>query len=325
MLLLGVASAHAQPLPAQSPALLSPAAREAVSSVLRLRARILPNARSIETLGAMREGSAVLVGERLVLTIGYLVIEADAIEVTGANGKAVPATLAGYDHATGFALLRLLAPVEARPLPIGDASTLKEGDAATVATWGLGEAMQAVRVVSRRAFSGSWEYLLESAIFTSPPVPDWSGAALISGSGELLGLGSLIVADAAQPGVRSPGNMFVPVDLLKPGLEELAASGRAGAPRPWLGMSTEEVRGRLFVTRVSPDGPADRAGVEAGDIVLGVGVDRAESLAAFYRQVWALGGAGTEIPIRVLRGTGAQELRLNSIDRNEYLRRRPTY
>ena len=133
--------------------------------------------------------------------------------------------------------------------------------------------MSLVNVVSRRPFSGSWEYLLEAAIFTYPPVMNWSGASLIGAKGELLGLGSLIVADAEARcggGAPAPGNMFVPADLLNALIEDLIARGKASGPaRPWLGLNTEELRGRLFVARVSPDGPADRAGIVAGDILIG--------------------------------------------------------
>jgi S1-C subfamily serine protease len=155
---------------------------------------------------------------------------------------------------------------------------------------------------------------------------NWSGAALIGPKGELLGMGSLIVPDAAQPGTQSPGNMFVPIDLLKPILGDLVANGRAAGPvRPWLGMNTEELRGRVFVARVSPEGPADRAGVRDGDIVIGVGGEDVTSLAEFYRKVWSRGAAGAEIPLRVLQGTQVKEFRLRSIDRLEYFRARPNY
>ena len=306
----------------------APAATEPnpLSAVMQVRARILPDARSRETLGTRREGSGVLVREGYVLTIGYLVIEAEAIEVTGADGKSVPATLAGYDHASGFGLLRLLAPLDGRPLPLGDSGKVQERDRAIVASFGGPERVSPVYVVSRRQFSGSWEYLLESAIFTYPPVPEWSGAALINASGQLLGIGSLIVGDSTGLGLQAPGNMFVPADLLAPIVEDLIASGRPKGPaRPWLGMNTEELRGRLLVTRVSPGGPADRAGVREGDLLVGVGAEDVTSLADFYRKLWGRGPAGVEVPLRVLQGREVRELKAQSIDRVEYFRAKPSY
>ena len=297
---------------------------ETLSAVVRVKARILPNARSAESLGTAREGNGVLIRENLVLTIGYLVIEAEGIEVISGDGKAVPATLAGYDHSSGFGLLRLVAPIDARPLPLGNPGELAERDPVMVAAYGGREGVSLAYVVSRRAFSGSWEYLLDSAIFTYPPVMNWSGAALIGAKGDLLGIGSLIVADAMSPGTQSPGNMFVPVDLLKPILNDLIEKGRAGPARPWLGLSTEELRGRLFVSRVSPDGPAARAGLQRGDIVVGVGADDVASLADFYRKVWARGNAGVEVPLRVFQGTQVKELAVRSIDRVDYFRVKPT-
>ena len=301
-------------------------AEDTLSAVVRVKARIIPNARSAATLGAQREGSGVLIREGYALTIGYLVIEAETIELTGADGKAVPATLAGYDHASGFGLLKLLAPLAGKPLPMGDSAALAEREPAMVAGWGGREGVSLVHVVSRRPFSGSWEYLLDSAIFTYPPVMNWSGAALIGARGELLGVGSLIVGDAAGQGTQSPGNMFVPVEALKPILEDLIATGRrAGPERPWLGVNTEELRGRLFVTRVSPEGPADLAGLKGGDIVIGVGAEEVGSLADFYRKVWARGAAGVEVPLRVLQGVQIRELTVRTIDRLQYFRQKSSY
>ena len=300
-------------------------AAQALSAVVRVRAKIVPNARSAETLGMQREGSGVLVRDGYVATIGYLVIESESIEVTAADGRSVPAALAAYDHASGFGLLKLLAPISGRPLPLGDSSALVEREPALVATSG-GEGVNLVQVVSRRPFSGGWEYMLEAAIFTYPPVMNWSGASLISAKGELLGLGSLIVADAAGTGTQMPGNMFVPAELLKSILEDLIAGGRAAGPaRPWLGVNSEEMRGRLFVTRVSPGGPADKAGLKNGDILIGVGSDEVSSLADFYRKVWARGAAGVDVPLRVLQGVQLKELTVRSIDRVEYFRGKPSY
>ena len=301
-------------------------AEQTLSAIVRIKTKIIKDARSAETLGLQREGSGVLIRDGYVLTIGYLVIEAEAIEVIGADGVAVPASVAGYDHASGFGLLKLLAPFSGRPLPLGDASALAEREAAMIASHGGREGVNLVYVVSRRPFTGSWEYQLDSAIFTYPAVMNWSGAALISAKGELLGIGSLIVNDAAGAGSQSPGNMFVPVDLLKPILEDLITAGRRSGPaRPWLGLSAEELRGRLLVSRVSPDGPAARAGLKSGDIVIGVAGEEVSSLADLYRKVWARGAAGVEVPLKVLQGLEIRDVTLRSMDRLEYFRPRPTY
>ena len=299
---------------------------DTLSAVVGISARIQSNARSAATLGTQRRGSGALIRDDYVLTIGYLIIEAEAIEVTGPGGRTVPATLAGYDHASGFGLLKLVAPLGGKPLALGESQALAERDPAMVATAAGAEGVNLVRVVSRRPFSGSWEYQLDSAIFTYPPVAEWSGAPLIGVRGELLGLGSLIVADAGAPGTQSPGNMFVPIDLVKPILADLIANGRRSGPaRPWLGVNADEVRGHLFVSRVSPEGPAERAGLRSGDIVLAVGDQEVASLPDFYRHLWSRGAAGIEVPIRVLQGAQVKELSVRSIDRSEYFRARPTF
>ena len=299
---------------------------ETLGAVVGVSAKIQANARSAASLGAQRSGTGVLVREGYVLTIGYLVIEAEAIQVTGADGRTVPATLAGYDHSSGFALLKVIGALSAKPLPLGDSAALAEREPAMVVTAAARDSPSLVYVVSRRPFSGNWEYLLDSAIFTYPPVMDWSGAPLIGAGGDLLGIGSLIVPDAGGEGTQSPGNMFVPVDLLKPILEDLIAKGRRNAPaRPWLGVNADELRGRLFIGRVSPDGPAERAGLKSGDIVLAVGSEEVKTLADFYKRIWERGAAGAEVPLKVLQGVQVRDVTVRSIDRIEYFRPSATY
>jgi len=299
---------------------------ETLNAVVAVSAKIQANARSAESLGLQRRGTGALVRPGYVVTIGYLVIEAETVQVTGADGRTLPATVAGYDHASGFALLKIVGSLVAKPLPLGDSKALAEREPAMAVSAAARDSPTLVYVVSRRPFSGSWEYLLDSAIFTYPPVMDWSGAPLIGAKGELLGIGSLIVPDAGAPGTQSPGNMFVPIDLLKPIIDDLVAKGRRNGPaRPWLGISADEFRGRLFVGRVSPDGPAARAGLKSGDIVLAVGADEVTTLAEFYRRVWGRGAAGAEVPLKVLQGAQVKDLTVRSIDRVEYFRASTTY
>src|SRR5882672_40979 len=301
-------------------------AEDTLAAVIGVQAKIQSNARSAESLGTQRRGSGGLIRDDYVLTIGYLVTEAEAIHLIGADGRTVPATIAAYDHACGFALLRAVGSLNAKPIALGDATALAEREPALVIPAPSREAPTLVHVVSRRPFSGSWEYMLDSAIFTYPPVADWSGAPLIGAKGELLGIGSLIVPDAGAPGTQSPGNMFVPVDLLKPILEDLIADGRRRGPaRPWLGVNADELRGHLFVSRVSPEGPAERAGLRAGDIVVAVSGEHVSTLAEFYRRIWGRGGAGVDVPIRVLQGAQLREVSVRSIDRVDYFRASKTY
>jgi len=292
---------------------------ETLAAVVRIEARIPPRARSSATLGSARQGSGVLIRDGYVLTIGYLVSEAESIEVRSRDGRSIAARLAAYDHQSGFAVLRLSSPLAARPLPLGAASALPTGAPGMVLTSDGRDSARLVQVVSRRPFTGNWEYMLDAAIYTSPAVPNWSGAALLGAKGELLGIGSLIVADAGRAGTQSPGNMFVPVDLLAPILDELIANGRrAGPARPWLGLNADELMGHLFVSRVSPGGPAEAAGIRSGDIVVGIGSDAVAGLAEFYGRLWGRGAAGIEVPLRVLQGAQLNDLKLRSIDREQY-------
>jgi len=323
-LAVGFAVAAETPSAAQDKAI---DAEKFFAAIVKVQAHALPDARSVATLGPEREGTGIVIGkDGLILTIGYLIIEADQVAVVDDRGRTLPATVVGYDHASGLALVRSIVPLDASPLPLGDSTKLAENDPVLIVNHGGRDDATLAYVVSRRAFTGNWEYLLDKAIFTSPPTLNWSGAALIGKDGSLLGVGSLIVRDATEADPNMPGNMFVPVDLLKPILPELVKSGHGPGPaRPWLGVAADEVQGRLLVTRVSPDGPAERAGVHVGDIILAVGASAVHSQAEFYRTLWGRGNAGSEIPLRILQDNDVREVRVHSIDRLDYFRQKTTY
>ena len=296
------------------------------TAIVKVTAHAVPGARSSATLGTEREGTGVVIGENgLILTIGYLIVEADDVSVVDRKGRTLAARIVGYDHATGFGLVRTIAPLDAKPVALGESAKVTARDPVMIASSG-DDTISFAYVVSKRGFSGNWEYALEEALYTSPPTMSWSGAGLFDRNGKLLGVGSLIVREANDDEPRIPGNMFVPIDLLKPILDDLVASGRRkGAARPWLGLAADEVSGRLVVARVSPDGPADRAGIAPGDIILAVGTDGVRTQADFYRKVWARGGAGESIPLKLLQGVDVKEVPVVSIDRTDYFKRPTTY
>lgn len=296
-----------------------------LGAVVGVRAEVPPSARTAGTLGTEREGGGVVISaDGLVLTIGYLILEAVQAEVQLQDGKTVPAEIVAYDYDTGFGLLRPATALNVAPIELGDSDALSEQTQVLVA--GPDGPSGAV-VVSRREFAGYWEYLLPNAIFTAPPYRSFGGAALIGSDGRLLGIGSLIVGDALADGETFPGNMFVPISMLGPIMDDLMRQGRAGGPaRPWLGLFTQELRGHVFINRVSPDGPAASAGIQEGDIVVAVGGEPVASLSEFYRKIWALGDAGIEVPLTLLKGAdGFREVSVKSGDRYDYLKLNPTY
>jgi S1-C subfamily serine protease len=300
---------------------------ELASAVVRIKTHINPEGRTVEGLGREREGSGVLIdSDGLVLTIGYLMVEAYAAEVVTSDGRTVPASVVGYDHESGFGLLRTLEPLKLKPMPMGKSSEMKERDPVLVASFGGAAMVAPAYVVAKREFAGSWEYMLDDALFTSPPHPAWSGAALINREGKLVGIGSLIVGDAVGGGDKTPGNMFVPIDRLPPILADLIATGRIPGPgRPWLGLNAEELRGRLFVSRVTPGGPADKAGVKRGDVIVGVKGEPPKNLADFYRKVWAQGDAGVSVPLEVLQDSAVRRVEVKSINRLDHLKLKSSF
>jgi S1-C subfamily serine protease len=305
----------------------APNLADLLSGVVRIKAFINPDGRTVENLGRDRTGSGIVLdGNGLILTIGYLMVEAHAVEVIANDGRAVPANVVGYDHETGFGLLQTIAPLKVRPLAFGKSAEVKPGDSVVIASGGGPEKAAPAVVLSKREFAGSWEYLLDEALFTSPPHPEWSGAALLDRTGKLVGVGSLIVGDASGKGDGTPGNMFVPIDRLPPIMADLMSAGRVQGPgRPWLGVTAQEARGQLLVGRVTPGGPAEKAGVRAGDRIVGVAGQSPKTLAEFYRLVWGQGAAGATVPLEVLRNNARQRVDVQSVDRLDHLKLKSTF
>ncbi len=317
-----VAAAFSTPAPAQTATL-----EDLIGAVVKIKTHINPDGRTVAGLGRDREGSGIVIGaDGLILTIGYLMVEAYAAELITNDGRTVPANVVGYDHESGFGLLRATEPLKIRPIAFGKSAEVKEKDVVVIASGGGASMVAPVVVVGKREFAGNWEYMLDEAIFTSPPHPNWSGAALISREGKLVGVGSLIVGDATGSKENNPGNMFVPIDRLPPILGDLIADGRPSGPgRPWLGVNADEVRGKLFVSRVTPDGPADKAGMQRGDVIVGVNGETPKDLVDFYRKIWAVGGAGAVVGLDVLQNNAVRRIDIKSINRLDHLKLKSTF
>jgi S1-C subfamily serine protease len=293
----------------------------ALAASVGLRAIVPADAFTAETLGTERTGNGVLIRDGVVLTIGYLITEAETIWLHLSDGRAVPGHVLAYDQETGFGLVQALARVELPALPIGQSKAAKIGDPVVVAGAGGRKHSVVARVVAKQEFAGNWEYVLDEAIFTAPAHPFWGGTAMIGRGGELLGIGSLQVQQVRDTGTPEPLNMIVPIDLLKPILEDLLTMGRPNRPpRPWLGLNATEIDDKIVVARVSTSGPARRANLRTGDIVLAVAGNEVSDLAGFFRAVWSLGKAGVEVPLMVYRDGRTIEVRVTSGDRNRFLK-----
>lgn len=309
-------------LAASAPAAPSQQAIEALTranaAVVGVDVEAIEGARSAATLGERRSGSGVVIGpDGLILTIGYLMLEADTIQVTTHEHRTVPAIAVAYDVATGFGLVRPLVPLRGiSPVPLGSPQGLSIGTPLMVSTGGEDGGAAVTQLMSLRPFSGYWEYHIDSALFTSPPIANHSGASLFNGRGELLGIGSLFVADALGEAPRVPGNMFVPVDLLKPILAELQKTGTTRqSRRPWLGLTSSEQAGNIQVVRVTPESPAQTGGVEPGDVIVAVDGVNVATLEEFYKRVWAHPNPDDEIRLTVRRGAATRELAVKGVDR----------
>jgi S1-C subfamily serine protease len=291
-------------------------------SVVKLRAEVPEDAFTAGVLGSQRTGNGVVIdADGLVLTIGYLVTEATDVWLSTPDGRELAAHPLAYDQVTGFGLVLPLEKADTAPVQLGSSAALGVGDPAFVVSSPLFAEPQPVQIFARREFAGAWEYLLEDALFTTPAHPHWSGAALIDGKGRLAGVGSLLVRELSA-GEEINANMFVPIDLLKPILRDLTTHGRAARQsRPWLGLYAVEMTGKVYVTGVAEGGPAHLADIREGDLISHVAHHGVATLPDFYRRLWAVGPAGSGIPLTAIRGGTRLHLNVRSVDRGELLKR----
>lgn len=295
-----------------------------LDAVVLMRAEIPEDAFTAPILGTERSGYGIVIREDgLLLTVGYVITEASSIWLTSNRGKVVAGYPLAYDQVTGFGLVLPLGPLGVSPIERGSAASVAVGEEVYVVGHGGRSHALKANVVARREFAGYWEYLLDNAMFTVPPHPQWAGAALVGSDGKLIGVGSLLVQDRDSLGGQADqGNMFIPIDALEPVLDDLLKLGRpAGAPRPWLGVYVGEVQGQLVVSGVAEKGPAAKAGVRAGDVVVELAGERVVSAADLFRKLWRLGAAGVNVPLTLSRKGETVHVQARSVDRSDLLKK----
>jgi S1-C subfamily serine protease len=295
---------------------------EALSAIVGLRALVPSDAFTAETLGTERAGhGAVIRGDGLILTIGYLITEAEQVWLSLSDGRVVSGHVLGYDQETGFGLVQALARLDVPALPLGRSAAVELGERVIMAGAGGRRAAVAAHVVSREEFAGYWEYLIQDAFLTAPAHPNWGGTAMIGEDGALLGIGSLQLQQARGGSVAENLNMVVPIDLVKPIFDDLVSYGRPNRPaRPWLGIYATEMEGRIVLLGLAQGGPADQAGLQTGDIILAVAGRGIGSLPDLFRAIWRLGHAGVPVPLRIHRDGRVVEIEIRSTDRSRLLK-----
>jgi S1-C subfamily serine protease len=292
----------------------------ALSSVVGLHSIIPPDAFTADTLGVERAGNGVLIDDGLVLTIGYLITEAGTVWLHLGDGRVVEGHALGFDSETGFGLVQALGRIDLPSLPLGSSSAAQVGERVVVGGAGGRTRSLAGHIAAKQEFAGYWEYVLDEAIFTFPAHPNWGGTALISHKGDLIGIGSLQL-ERERSGKNEYLNMIVPIDLLTPVLDDLRKFGRVNKPvRPWLGVYSTEIEDKIVIVGIAPKGPAARAELKTGDVILAVAGENVSTLAELYRKVWSLGEAGVEVPLTLYREGLTFDVRVNSSDRTKFLR-----
>ena len=294
---------------------------QTLKSIVAIHALVPDDAFTAGALGTERAGSGVVIGDGLVLTIGYLITEADRIWLRSSDGRLTPGHALAIDQETGFGLVQALGELDLPALELGESAAARLGDAVVVAGGDAGQFVRA-SIVARQTFAGYWEYLLDEALFTAPAHPLWGGAGLIDASGRLIGIGSLLVQQMTEAGEARDANMIVPIDLVKPILDDMIAVGQARRPpRPWLGLFSADHEGGVVVVSLAEDGPAASAGVRPGDVITGVGDRDITNLADFYRAVWSAGAPGSTIELRLLRDDHSLTVRVRSANRSDLLKK----
>jgi S1-C subfamily serine protease len=293
---------------------------EVLSSVVGLHTFVPGDAFTAETLGTERGGNGVVIDDGLILTIGYLITEAQQVWLHLADGRVMEGHALGFDAVSGFGVVQALGRLNIDPIPLGSSASAKIGDRVVIGGAGGRTRSVASQIAARQEFAGHWEYLLDEAIFTYPAHPNWGGAGMIGGNGELIGIGSLQL-ERERGGKAEHVNMIVPIDLLKPALDDLRRFGKVNRPaRPWLGMYSTEIDNRVVVIGISGNGPAARAELKAGDVILAVKGEKVTSQAGFYRKLWALGPAGVDVPLTVHHEGVTFDVTLASTDRAKLLK-----
>jgi S1-C subfamily serine protease len=294
----------------------------ALASAVSLRTVVPEDAFTAQTLGTERGGSGIVIRDNVILTIGYLITEAEEIWITLADDRVIAGHPLAYDQATGFGLVQALGRLDLPALPLGDSAAAKAGSRVVMAAAGGRQHSLAARIVARQEFAGYWEYVLDEAIFIAPAHPFWGGAGLIGPSGELIGIGSLQVEQRTASGEGGQLNMVVPIDLLKPILGDMLTAGRANRPaKPWLGLFATDLEDKVFVVGVYADAPAEQAGLKPGDLLVSVAGDSIASLAGFFRKVWTFGPAGSTIPLVIQRDGETLQISVTSSERERFLRK----
>jgi len=309
-------------VPHPNPETLAFDLNQALASIVSLRSFIPDDALTAPVLGTERAGHGVVIApEGDILTIGYLVTEAETIWLVDDQGRTCPGYVMGYDQETGFGLVKPLQSMDWPRLEIGCSEALSVNDEVVVAGHGGLEHAVAARLIAKREFAGYWEYVLDEAIFTAPAHPNWGGAALLDSGGRLCGIGSLLVQTVGSGGETAGANMVVPIDLLKPILEDLKSYGRQNKPpRPWMGWLVQDLGEQLVVAGLYDDGPAETAGLAVGDVVVEVNGESLASLADLFRSVWRLGPAGVQVPLTVLRDNSTHHLTVETADRGAMMK-----
>ncbi len=303
-----------RPDPSQLSALPS-YVRRVEPAVVGIRVEVPRDRPSVVTLGPERWGSGVIFDAAggYALTVSYVLLDAELIEVRLRDGRKIPAKLVGLDLEVGVGVIKLEGTGPWPAAAFGDSTKAAVGD--VTGTVGVSEdgalVATAGRIEAVRPFSAAWEYMLDRAFVVAPYNAAFGGGALVDSSGRVIGITSLRLGEAPYV------NLAIPIEKFLPGKGELLDKGRvlSRRPRPWLGLYTiSHEGGGLIVAGVSPVGPARAAGFRRGDVIVRLNGEKVESQEDFYARLWQ-GAVDQEVQVVVQREARFEAITVRPTDR----------
>ena len=287
--------------------------RLAAASLVFLRAEIPEDHPSAAVLGEERMGAGVAVSPDRVLTAHYLVLGASRVEVTALDGRVNPTAGIAVDHESGLALLT----VERSDLEPAKISTAKAQPGQPVfllTCTGEQERRGASgHVSSVEPFEAFWEYMLDEAIMTTAMNPGLAGGPLLDDRARVLGVVSLGLAAVGRYSLAIPAPLFARRRALLESPNPMPAAER----HAWIGFYTQASDETVAVTGVVSGGPAEKAGLERGDVVLSVDGETVTNLRELYDALWRK-GPGEVVGMQILREESIQVIEVVAGDRYEF-------
>lgn len=288
----------------------------------------LPGGMSPQSRVQRGQGSGVLFAEEgLLLTNAHVVDNADQLTVGLADGRRVPGRVIGKDSLTDLAVVRMEGDGPWPTAPLGNSDRLRVGDWAIAvgnpfgleSTVTLGIVSNLNRNVSQLGISGKRLDLIQTDAAINPGN---SGGPLLNADGEVIGINTLV-----RSGPGAGLGFAIPINRARVIAKQLVDSGRAQHPMIGIGLSDvpaptpgASVPAGAVIRSVQPDGPAARAGLRQGDVIIAIEGRPMANPAAVVSAIEKR-GVGETLTVTIRRGDASKKVSLTPVDINQLQQR----